>query len=285
MSADAPVRPPVGQRVEQAVDALSERLEGLEPLVGIILGSGLGGLASRFDDARTVPASQLPHWPRSTVEGHQGAIVAGTLSGVPAVGLSGRVHMYEGHAPEDVAMPTRVLARLGIKALVVSNAAGGVRLDLEPGDLMLIADQINLMGRNPLFGAVPAGETRWPDMYGAYDPELREIVRGVARERRIRLKEGTYLGLLGPSYETPAEIRAFRALGADAVGMSTVPEVIAARAFGVRCVGVSCITNLAAGVSPEPLHHEEVLETGARVAGTFQSLVLASIEAFDRTLT
>ena len=241
-------------------------------------------MAGRFEDEQTIAAPDLPHWPVSTVEGHEGEIVLGTLAGVPAVGLSGRVHMYEGHAPEDVAMPTRVLARLGIRALVVSNAAGGVRLDLEPGDLMLIADQINLMGRNPLFGPVPKGETRWPDMYGAYDEELKQVVRDVAREQRIRLKEGTYLALLGPNYETPAEIRALRRMGADAVGMSTAPEVIAARAFGVRCVGVSCITNLAAGISPEPLNHEEVMEVGAQVADTFQSLVLASIREFGELL-
>ncbi len=283
-SAPSRARPAVGRRVEEAVGALRERLGGFEPVVGVILGSGLGGLAARFEDPQVVAAPELPHWPVSTVEGHEGEIVAGTLAGVPAVGLSGRVHMYEGHAPEDVAMPTRVLARLGIGALVVSNAAGGIRLDLEPGDLMLIADQINLMGRNPLFGPVPEGETRWPDMFGAYDTELKQIVREVARERRIPLKEGTYLGLLGPNYETPAEIRAFRALGADAVGMSTVPEVIAARAFDVRCVGVSCITNLAAGISPEPLDHEEVLETGAAVAEAFQSLILASIEALAPAL-
>jgi purine-nucleoside phosphorylase len=283
-SASSMARPAVGQRVEEAVEALKDRLGVFEPVVGVILGSGLGGLAGRFEDAQGIAAPDLPHWPVSTVEGHEGEIIAGTLAGVPAVGLSGRVHMYEGHPPEDVAMPTRVLARLGIRALVVSNAAGGVRLDLEPGDLMLIADQINLMGRNPLFGPVPQGETRWPDMYGAYDPELKQVVRDVAREQRIRLKEGTYLALLGPNYETPAEIRALRKLGADAVGMSTVPEVIAARAFGVRCVGVSCITNLAAGISPEPLDHEEVLETGALVAEAFQSLILASIKEFGELL-
>lgn len=276
--------PPVERRVEEAAATLRELLTGFEPLVGVILGSGLGGLAGRFEGARTVPATELPHWPPSTVEGHEGRIVAGTLAGVPAVGLSGRVHMYEGHPPGDVILPVRVLTRLGIRALVVSNAAGGVRLDLRPGDLMLIADHINLMFRNPLFGPVPEGETRWPDMYGTYDAELREVVRWVAREQRIPLQEGTYAALLGPSYETPAEIRALRGLGADAVGMSTVPEVIAARAAGVRCVGVSCITNLAAGISPEPLDHEEVLETSERVADAFQTLVLGSIERFGRLL-
>jgi purine-nucleoside phosphorylase len=276
--------PEVERRVEQATAALRELLDGFEPLVGVILGSGLGALAGRFEGARKVRATELPHWPPSTVVGHEGRIVAGTLAGVPAVGLSGRVHMYEGHPPGDVILPVRVLTRLGIRALVVSNAAGGVRLDLRPGDLMLIADHINLMFRNPLFGPVPEGETRWPDMYGTYDAELREIVRRVAREQRIPLQEGTYAALLGPSYETPAEIRALRGLGADAVGMSTVPEVIAARAVGVRCVGVSCITNLAAGISPEPLDHEEVLETSERVAVTFQSLILGSIERFGRLL-
>ncbi len=275
---------PMERRVEEAAAALRELLNGFEPLVGVILGSGLGGLAGRFEGARTVRAAELPHWPPSTVVGHEGRIVAGTLAGVPAVGLSGRVHMYEGHPPGDVILPVRVLMKLGIRALVVSNAAGGVRLDLRPGDLMLIADHINLMFRNPLFGPVPEGETRWPDMHGTYDAELREVVRRVAREQRIPIQEGTYAALLGPSYETPAEIRALRGLGADAVGMSTVPEVIAARAAGVRCVGVSCITNLAAGISPEPLDHEEVLETSERVADAFQSLILGSIERFGRLL-
>jgi purine-nucleoside phosphorylase len=272
------------RRVEEAAAALAELLDGFEPLVGVILGSGLGALAGKFEGARKVPATGLPHWPPSTVVGHEGRIVAGTLAGVPAVGLSGRVHMYEGHPPGEVVLPVRVLTRLGIRALVVSNAAGGVRLDLRPGDLMLIADHINLMFRNPLFGPVPEGETRWPDMYDTYDTELREVVRRVAGEQRIPLQEGTYAALLGPSYETPAEIRALRGLGADVVGMSTVPEVIAARAAGVRCVGVSCITNLAAGISPEPLDHEEVLETSERVADAFQSLILGSIERFGRLL-
>jgi len=283
-SAAAGPGPPMERRVEEAAAALAELLDGFEPLVGVILGSGLGALAGKFEGARKVPATELPHWPPSTVVGHEGRIVAGTLAGVPAVGLSGRVHMYEGHPPGEVVLPVRVLTRLGIRALVVSNAAGGVRLDLRPGDLMLIADHINLMFRNPLFGPVPEGETRWPDMYGTYDTELREVVRRVAGEQRIPLQEGTYAALLGPSYETPAEIRALRGLGADAVGMSTVPEVIAARAAGVRCVGVSCITNLAAGISPEPLDHEEVLETSERVADAFQSLILGSIERFGRLL-
>lgn len=274
----------VDLRVEEAATALGERLGGFEPLVGVILGSGLGGLAGRFEGLLKVRAAELPHWPPPTVAGHEGRIVAGTLAGVPAVGLSGRVHMYEGHPPGDVILPVRVLTRLGIRALLVSNAAGGVRLDLRPGDLMLIADHINLMFRSPLSGPVPQGETRWPDMYGVYDAELRDVVRSVAGEQRIPLKEGTYAALLGPSYETPAEIRALRRLGADAVGMSTVPEVIAARAAGVRCVGVSCITNLAAGISPDPLGHEEVLETTERVAEAFQALILGSIGRFGRLL-
>ncbi|UCG77135.1 MAG: purine-nucleoside phosphorylase [Gemmatimonadota bacterium] len=266
--------------MELAVRAVLERFGPFEPLLGVILGSGLGGLADRFEGAQVVVGSDLPGWPRSTVEGHEGKVICGTLAGVPAVGLSGRVHMYEGHAPEAVILPVRVLVGLGIRALVVSNAAGGIRRDLRAGDLMLIADHIDLMYRNPLVGPVGRGETRWPDMYGTYDGELRDAVRAVALERRIPLQEGIYAGLLGPSYETPAEVRALRRLGADAVGMSTVPEVIAARAAGVRCVGVSCITNLAAGLSPELLDHEEVLETTRQVAERFQSLVLGSIERF-----
>ena len=263
----------------RAADFLSGRLRGLGPRVAVVLGSGLGGLADRVEDAVRVPYAEIPGWPASAVEGHAGEIVAGRLGGVPVLGLAGRAHLYEGHAPDVVVLPVRVAARLGARTLLVSNAAGAVNPLFEPGDLMLISDHVNLMGRSPLAGPPRDGEARWADMAGAYDPELRGAVREAAAAEGIGLREGVYAGMLGPSYETPAEIAMIRRLGADAVGMSTVPEVVAARALGVRCVGVSCLTNYAAGASPEPLRHEEVLETTRRVGETFERLVLRSLPA------
>lgn len=261
----------------RAADFLAGRLRGLEPRMAVVLGSGLGGLAGRVEDAVRVPYAEIPGWPASAVEGHAGEVVAGRLGGVPVLGLAGRAHLYEGHAPDVVVLPVRVAARLGVRTLFVSNAAGAVNPLVEPGDLMLIIDHINLMGRSPLAGPPRDGEARWADMAGAYDPELRGAVRKTAAAEGIGLREGVYAGMLGPSYETPAEIAMLRRLGADAVGMSTVPEVVAARALGIRCVGVSCLTNYAAGVSPEPLRHEEVLETTRRVGETFERLVLRSL--------
>lgn len=263
--------------VSAAAAALAERLGGRDPRVAVTLGSGLGGLASRFGDPTVVPYAELPGWPRPTVEGHAGELVVGSLGGVPAIGLSGRVHMYEGHRPERAAFYVRVLAALGVPALFLSNAAGSIRPDFSPGDLMLIADHIDLIFRNPLIGPAREGEERFPDMSAPYDPEFREAVRGAALESGIVLREGVYAAMAGPSYETPAEIRMLRWFGADAVGMSTVPEVVAARASGIRCVAVSCLTNFAAGVSPEPLRHDEVLETAERVAESFERLVTESV--------
>lgn len=256
---------------------LDERLVDRRPVAGITLGSGLGGLADEFDDPLRVPYAALPGWPRPTVEGHSGEVVIGTLDGAPAVGLRGRVHLYEGGDPARTAFYVRVLARLDVPVLFLSNAAGAIREGFEPGDLMLIADHINLTGRSPLFGPVFGSETRFPDMTAAYDSSLREMVRDAADSLGIQLREGVYAAVHGPSYETPAEIRMLRRLGADAVGMSTVPEVIAARAAGIRCVAVSCLTNYAAGVTDRPLVHEEVLETGARVQADFQRLVATSV--------
>jgi len=262
----------------RAAEALATRLRGLQARVGVVLGSGLGGLADRFEDAVRVPYGDLPGWPATGVEGHSGRVVAGRLSGIPVLGLAGRAHLYEGHAPEVVALPVRVLARLGVRVLFLSNAAGSVSPRLDPGELMLIADHLNLMGRSVLAGPAREGETRWTDLAGCWDPELRRVVRETARAAAVPLREGVYAGMLGPSYETPAEVDMLRRLGADAVGMSTVPEAITARALGIRCVGVSCLTNRAAGMGAEPLRHEEVLETGRRVAATFERLVLESLE-------
>lgn len=270
--------------VRKATAALAGRLEvrlgDRRPVAGITMGSGLGGLADEFDDPVRVPYADLPGWPRPTVEGHAGEIVIGTLDGAPALGLRGRVHLYEGGDPARTAFYVRVLAALGVPILFLSNAAGAIREGFEPGELMLIADHLNLTGRSPLVGPVFGSEPRFPDMTAAYDPELGAVVREAAEELGIPLREGVYVAVHGPSYETPAEIRMLRTLGADAVGMSTVPEVIAARAAGIRCVAVSCLTNYAAGVTDRPLVHDEVLETGARVQAAFQRLVATSVARF-----
>ena len=211
------------------------------------------------------------------VEGHAGVVRTGLLNGVPCVALRGRAHLYEGHPAHQAALPVRAMARLGIKALFVSNAAGGVNRTFVPGDLMLIVDHLNLMARDPLLGDGLDEELATPDLSQAYDPALCDEVRTAAIEHRIALREGVYGGFLGPTFETPSEVRMAARLGADAVGMSTVPEVITARAMGVRCFGVSCITNFGAGISPVPLSHIEVIETTDRIATTFQSLVLAAL--------
>ncbi len=266
--------------VRTAAAALRERLGGLEPRVAVTMGSGLGGLAGRFEDPIEIPYGELPGWPETGVEGHAGHAVAGTLGGVPALGLAGRVHIYEGHPPARVVFYVRALARLGVPVLFVSNAAGTINRRFPPGDLMLIRDHIDLAFRGPLRGPVEPGEERFPDMSEPYDGRLRAEVRAAAAERGLPLHEGVYCWLTGPSYETPAEIRMLERLGADAVGMSTVPEVIAARANGMRCVGVSCLTNWAAGITNQPLSHEEVFETADRAADAFQGLVIRSIQRF-----
>ncbi len=264
-------------RAREAAEAIRDRTGDFHPAVGLVLGSGLGSLGDTFEDAVRIPYEELPHWPPVGVEGHSGTLVAGFLEGVPSVALKGRAHLYEGHATGETTFPVRVLAALGIKALFVSNAAGAVNRGFRPGDLMLISDHLNLMGRNPLAGPVVVGDERFPDMSDAYDADLRRVVRETALDEGIPLKEGVYAGLLGPSYETPAEVRMLERLGADAVGMSTVPEVITARAIGVRCFGVSCLTNYGAGISPEPLSHRDVMETTERVGGRFQALVRSVI--------
>jgi purine-nucleoside phosphorylase len=242
-------------------------------VAAIVLGSGLGGLAAELEGARRVPFGEVPGFPAATVAGHAGALIAGRLAGRDVVALAGRFHMYEGHAAALAAFPVRVMHALGARTLVVSNAAGGVRRTFRAGDLMVIADHINLMWRNPLTGRLEDGDARFPDMSDPYDRELRALLADVGAETGIALQEGVYCGLLGPTYETPAEVRMLERLGADAVGMSTVPETVAARAIGMRVAGVSCITNLACGLSMHPLSHEEVLATGQRVEGAFRTLI------------
>jgi purine-nucleoside phosphorylase len=243
------------------------------PVAGIVLGSGLGGLAKRVVRAARIPYTDIPGFAPSTVHGHAGELLIGELAGRPVVLQAGRFHLYEGHDPATAAFPVRVMHALGARTLIVSNAAGGIRRSFRPGDLMVIADHLNLMFHNPLIGRVVSGDERFPDMSDPYDPALRQLLHEVARGLGQSLVEGVYAGLLGPTYETPSEVRMLERMGADATGMSTVPEVIVARAMGMRVAGVSCITNPAAGISPTPLNHAEVLETSARVASQFEALI------------
>jgi purine-nucleoside phosphorylase len=250
-----------------------------KPVAAIILGSGLGGLSADVGDARRIQFRDIPGFPAATVHGHAGQLISGTLAGRQVLALAGRFHLYEGHSARLAGFSVRVLHALGAQTLFVSNAAGGVNRTFAPGDLMSIADHINLMWRNPLEGPLEEGDERFPDMSAPYDAALRETLREVALASAIPLREGVYAGLLGPSYETPAEVRMLERIGADAVGMSTVPEVIVARAIGMRVVGVSCITNLASGLSLTPLSHDEVIDTTTRVARRFQTLVTDFVAA------
>jgi purine-nucleoside phosphorylase len=244
------------------------------PDVAIVLGSGLSGLSARIEDAVTVPYADIPALPRPTVVGHAGSLTAGILRGRRVLAFGGRAHLYEGHAPHQATIAVRLAHSLGAQVLLVSNAAGGINPSFIAGDLMLIADHINLMWRNPLTGPQRPTDSRFPDMSLPYDPELAAAFRTAARTRKLRLMEGVYAAVAGPSYETPAEVRMLQKLGADAVGMSTVPEVIAARAMGMRVAGISCITNAASGLSHEALSHQDVLETSKRVAADFENLVI-----------
>lgn len=246
----------------------------LEPKVGVILGSGLGGLADALEDSVEIPYEDIPGWPVSTAVGHAGVLVLGSLDGAPIAVMRGRAHLYEGLGADRVVFGVRVLGRLGIRALVVTNAAGGINETYRPGQLVLISDHVNLQGTSALVG--PNDESvgpRFPDMSDAYDPELRVRAREAAGRLGIELGEGVYAAWLGPQFETPAEIRFMRALGGDLAGMSTVQEVIAARHMGIRCLGISVVTNMAAGVLPEKIDHEAVLEVGAQAAGSLTSLL------------
>jgi purine-nucleoside phosphorylase len=259
--------------IDAAADFLGTAI-GPVPEVAVVLGSGLGDFASGLADSRVLPYGEIPHWPVSTVIGHAGQLVAGNVGARRVIALAGRSHFYEGYSMEVVTFATRVLGRLGVKVLILTNAAGGINLRFSSGALMLISDHINFMGTNPLVG--PNDErlgVRFPDMSEIYSPRLRALARKVAQEQHLPLEEGVYVAVHGPSYETPAEIRAFRALGADAVGMSTAPEAIVARHMGIEVLGVSCITNMAAGVLPQALVHDEVMETARRVRGSFIALL------------
>ncbi len=257
----------------RAADAVRERLGVQAPVAAIVLGSGLGALADRVQGATRVPYGEIPGFHAPRVEGHRGELIRGSLGGREVLLLAGRFHMYEGHDAREAAFPIRVVHALGARVLFVSNAAGGIRRTFRPGDLMLIADHINLMFRNPLIGAAEPGETRFPDMSAPYSARLGALLESSARSEGIALQRGVYAGLLGPTYETPAEIRMLERMGADAVGMSTVPEVIVAAALRMECAGISLITNPAAGISPTPLDHAEVVEVGAKASQAFSALV------------
>lgn len=247
--------------------------------IGVILGSGLGDYAEALEDAVKLPYSEIPGFPRSTVAGHAGMWCCGTLYGKRVVMMQGRFHYYEGYSMKDVTLPVRVMQKIGVKTLVVTNAAGGVNLGYHPGELMVIGDIFSMTAQNPLIGPnLDAFGPRFPDMSCAFDKELRALAHECANEQGFALREGVYAQMTGPTYETPAEIRMLRTLGADAVGMSTVPEVIVARHGGMRVLGISCITNMAAGILDQPLNHAEVTETANRVKGQFRNLLDRIIE-------
>jgi len=260
---------------------MNETIEYLRQMISrppqaiLVLGSGLGGLADEIEEPVRIPFDEIPGFPRRTQEllGHAGRLVVGRFEGVEVAAMQGRFHLYEGWSPAEVALPVRALAALGSRTLLLTNAAGGLRPGMEPGDLMVIADHLNLMGQNPLIGPVAPGEHRFPDMSDPYDRGFRAAAEAAALELGIPVTQGVYAALPGPSYETPAEIRMLARLGADAVGMSTVPEVLVARALGVRCLGISCITNLAAGLGGATLSHAEVMEVGERVRDRLAALV------------
>ncbi len=266
--------------IRETVDLIRIRCRQ-QPVLGLILGSGLGAYADSIQNRTVIPFAELPHFPSSTVLGHSGNLIIGNAEGVSVAALQGRVHLYEGYSIKEVSFPVRVLGSLGIRRLIVTNAAGGINTAFKPGDLMLINDHINLMGANPLTGPnLDELGPRFPDMSEAYDSEMRGIALDVARQKGIPLRQGVYIGLCGPSYETPAEIRMCRALGADAVGMSTVPEAIVANHMGIRVLGISCITNMAAGILPQKLTHKEVLDTTEMTKEKFRSLLQGIISRF-----
>jgi len=271
-------------QAEKAAKFILSKTE-LRPKVALVLGSGLGAFADEFETATKIPYAQIPHFPRSTAIGHAGQLVLGKVDGIAVAGMQGRVHLYEGYSAKQVAFPIRVFARMGVKALIVTNAAGGIDLNYSEGALVALRDHINLQGANPLIGPNDGRfGPRFPDMTRAYDPEFRRFAAEAGEKLSLNLHEGVYLALAGPNYETPAEIHAFRTLGADLVGMSTVPEVLAARHSGIRVLGISCVTNMAAGITGKTLSAEEVFETGAKVKHQFIGLLRAIIPRIAASL-
>ena len=262
--------PSAHEVASQVRDALAVN----KPAVGLVLGSGLGELTKRIEDQRFVPYADLPGFAVPTIPGHLGRLISGTLAGKHVLALAGRFHVYEGHSAANTAFPVRVLHALGAPILLLSNAAGGIRRSLKPGDLMIIRDHVNLTWRNPLIGPIVPGDERFPDMSDPWDPALRQLLAESAGAAGVPVTEGVYFWLTGPSYETPAEVRMMERLGADAVGMSTVHEVIVARAIGMRVAGMSCITNLAAGLSDHAISHDDVLEVTKAAGERFEQVAL-----------
>ncbi len=270
------------ERAEHATRIIRARIS-VEPRIAVVLGSGLGGFADDFEEAVSIPYDDIPGFKRSTAQGHAGQLVVGKIDAVPILAMKGRMHYYEGYSLEEVTFPMRAFKLLGIKTVILTNAAGGINVELQQGALMVLSDHLNLMGANPLRG--PNDERfgpRFPDMSAVYSHELQELVVEEARAVGVEVRRGIYGALTGPSYETPAEIVMLRNLGADAVGMSTVPEAIVARHMGLEVLGISCITNMAAGLSDAPINHEEVMEIGNRVRGTFTELLRKVVSAISR---
>ncbi|QKS71025.1 purine-nucleoside phosphorylase [Paenalkalicoccus suaedae] len=266
------------EKMEQAKSFIEEKLAGKKPTIGLILGSGLGVLGDEIEDATAIPYSDIPGFPTSTVAGHKGQLVIGSLEGKTVVAMQGRFHFYEGYPMELVTLPVRVMKAIGVEKLIVTNAAGGINESFKAGDLMLIRDHINQFGTNPLIGPNDdALGVRFPDMSQAYSKELFSLAKDVATENGVHVQEGVYVGTTGPSYETPAEVRMLRVLGGDAVGMSTVPEVVIARHSDIDVLGISCISNMAAGILDQPLTHDEVMETTEQVKADFLKLVKAIV--------
>jgi purine-nucleoside phosphorylase len=264
--------------IKEAASYVKSKYED-SPKIGLILGSGLGVLADEIENPVKIPYNEIPNFPVSTVEGHAGQLVIGTLKEAKVIAMQGRFHFYEGYSLDKVTAPVRVMKELGVETLIVTNAAGGINESFEAGDLMLITDHINNMGTNPLIGPNDANiGVRFPDMSESYNRKLRDMAKNIANELNIKLQEGVYVGNTGPSYETPAEVRALRTLGGDAVGMSTVPEVIIARHAGLNVLGISCISNMAAGILDQPLSHDEVIETTDKVRVNFLKLVKSIVE-------
>jgi len=270
--------PSIQQKIEQATDYIQTKYSD-KPTIGLILGSGLGAIADNIEDATKISYSDIPHFPVSTVKGHAGQLVIGKLENKTVIAMQGRFHYYEGYDMESVTFPVRVMKQLGVKKLIVTNAAGAVNKNFNPGDLMIISDHLNLQGTNPLIGKnVEEQGTRFPDMSTAYDPDLISLAHNAGKKLNIKLREGVYACMTGPSFETPAEIRMLRILGADAVGMSTAPEVIVANHARIKCLGISCITNMATGVLDKPLNHKEVIETSTRIKNIFINIIMEIIQ-------
>jgi purine-nucleoside phosphorylase len=270
------------EAVQHAAQYLKEKYADT-PEIGLILGSGLGVLAEEITNPVVIPYNEIPNFPVSTVEGHKGQLVFGELSGKKVVAMQGRFHYYEGYSFQQVTFPVRVMKQLGVQTLIVTNAAGGVNESFEPGDLMIITDHINNMGGNPLIGPNDSKfGPRFPDMSEAYDKEYRQLAKEIAQKLNIPVREGVYVANTGPIYETPAEVRMLRTLGADAVGMSTVPEVIVARHMGMKVLGISCISNMAAGILDQPLTHDEVIETTEKVRQNFLTYVKEIVRSINK---